>query len=159
MPARAWKATAPDSTGHRGQFAGNCGADRRARPNPLPAKPKPPHRHAAAARPPRGCAVGAARLRAGTAARLRVAAPYCELPGATRPVTGDTAPHGQLMGCQAERGGRRPEASVTAARRGETRSGSMRSTAERPRRGDVRGKVLLINVAPDMRRHFVPQLA
>ncbi|GHN94377.1 hypothetical protein MY006_50140 [Escherichia coli] len=39
--------------------------------------------------------MGAARLRAGTAARLRVAAPYCELPGATRPVTGDTAPHGQ----------------------------------------------------------------
>ncbi|GHN94418.1 hypothetical protein MY006_50550 [Escherichia coli] len=103
--------------------------------------------------------MGAARLRAGTAARLRVAAPYCELPGAARPVTGDTAPHGLLMGCQAERGGRRPEASVTAARRGETRSGSMRSTAERPRRGDVRGKVLLIDIAPDMRRHFVPQLA
>lgn len=95
MPVRAWKATAPDSTGHRGQIAGNCGADRRARPTPLPAKPEPPFRHAAAARPPRGCAVGAARLRAGTAARLRVAAPYCELPGATRPVTGDTAPHGQ----------------------------------------------------------------
>nr|QIS32292.1 hypothetical protein [Klebsiella pneumoniae] len=48
----------------------------------------PARRHAAAARPPRGCAVGAARLRAGTAARLRVAAPYCELAAATRPVTG-----------------------------------------------------------------------
>ncbi|MVD59653.1 hypothetical protein D9R18_19070, partial [Proteus mirabilis] len=52
----------------------------------------PARRHAAAARPPRGCAVGAARLRAGTAARLRVAAPYCELAAAARPVTGDTAP-------------------------------------------------------------------
>ncbi|MGP0777477.1 hypothetical protein ACAG23_20115 [Escherichia coli] len=42
------------------------------------------------------------------------------------------------MACQAERGGRRPEALVAAARRGETRSGSMRSTAERPRRGNAR---------------------
>lgn len=40
------------------------------------------HRHATAARPPRGCVVGAARLRAGTAARLRVAAPYCALAAA-----------------------------------------------------------------------------
>ena len=180
MPVRAWKATAPDFTGHRPQIAGNCGADRSDRPTPLPAKPEPAYRHAAAARPPRGCAVGAARLRAGTAARLRVAAPYCELPGATRPVTGDTAPHGQRpaelhnpritqsrsgkgcrrlkalaprrggaaacgraspaqgVACQAERGGRRPEALAAAARRGETRSGSMRSTAERPRRGNAR---------------------
>nr|AIF78289.1 hypothetical protein [Escherichia coli] len=38
---------------------------------------------------------------------------------------------------QAKRGGRRPEALVAAARRGETRSGSMRSTAERPRRGNA----------------------
>ncbi len=95
MPDRAWKATAPDSTGHRPQIAGNSRADRIARPAPSLISHKPAHRHAAAARPPRGCAVGAARLRAGTAARLRVAAPYCELPGATRPVTGDTAPHGQ----------------------------------------------------------------
>nr|WP_159413208.1 hypothetical protein [Klebsiella pneumoniae] len=42
----------------------------------------PARRHAAAARPPRWCAVGAARLRAGTAARLRVAAPYCALAAA-----------------------------------------------------------------------------
>lgn len=48
---------------------------------------------------------------------------------------------------------------MTAARRGETRSGSLRSTAERPRRGDVRGKVLLIDIAPDMRRYFIPQLS
>ncbi|HBX5849382.1 TPA: hypothetical protein MH554_25535 [Klebsiella pneumoniae] len=41
-------------------------------------------------------------------------------------------------GGQAERGGRRPEALAAAARRGETRSGSMRSTAERPRRGNAR---------------------
>ncbi|WP_206665586.1 hypothetical protein, partial [Salmonella enterica] len=39
MPVRAWKATAPDSTGHRPQIAGNCGTDRSNRPTPLPAKP------------------------------------------------------------------------------------------------------------------------
>ena len=37
--------------------------------------------------------MGAARLRAGTAARQRVAAPYCELAAAARPVTGDTTPY------------------------------------------------------------------
>nr|VUD38707.1 Uncharacterised protein [Escherichia coli] len=92
MPVRAWKATAPDSTGHRPQIAGNCGTDRSNRPPPSLLSHNPARRHAAAARPPRGCAVGAARLRAGTAARLRVAAPYCELAAAARPVTGDTAP-------------------------------------------------------------------
>ncbi|BCY66053.1 hypothetical protein TUM12132_51120 (plasmid) [Klebsiella pneumoniae] len=39
--------------------------------------------------------MGAARLRAGTAARLRVAAPYCELAAAARPVTGTPHRHGQ----------------------------------------------------------------
>ena len=64
-------------------------------PDPAPSlqSPNPAHRHTAAVRPPRGCAVGAARLRAGTAARLRVAAPYCELAAAARPVTGDTTPY------------------------------------------------------------------
>ena len=57
--------------------------------------PNPAHRHATAARPPRGCVVGAARLRAGTAARLRVAAPYCALAAAARQVTGDTPPYDQ----------------------------------------------------------------
>ncbi len=53
-------------------------------PDPAPSlqSPNPAHRHTAAVRPPRGCAVGAARLRAGTAARLRVAAPYCALAAA-----------------------------------------------------------------------------
>lgn len=41
MPVRAWKATAPDLTGHRPQIAGNRNADRIARPSPLPAKPYP----------------------------------------------------------------------------------------------------------------------
>ncbi|MGS3242741.1 hypothetical protein ACB321_31980, partial [Klebsiella michiganensis] len=36
MPVRAWKATAPDLTGHRPQIAGNRNADRIARPSPLP---------------------------------------------------------------------------------------------------------------------------
>ena len=83
--------TPPDTGGKSPETAGMTGS-----PGQPPAliSHKPAHRHAAAARPPRGCAVGAARRRAGTA-RLRVAAPYCELPGAMRPVTGDTAPHGQ----------------------------------------------------------------
>lgn len=89
---RAWKATTPELNGHRPQIAGNRNADRIARPSPSLQSHNPARRHAAAARPPRGCAVGAARLRAGTAARLRVAAPYCELAAAARPVTGDTAP-------------------------------------------------------------------
>ena len=82
--------TPPDTGGKSPETAGMTGS-----PGQPPAliSHKPAHRHAAAARPPRGCAVGAARLRAGTAARLRVAAPYCELPGAARPVTGDAAPH------------------------------------------------------------------
>ncbi|MDH8324105.1 hypothetical protein QIG73_26835, partial [Klebsiella pneumoniae] len=36
MPVRAWKASAPDLTGHRPQIAGNRNADRIARPSPLP---------------------------------------------------------------------------------------------------------------------------
>ncbi len=155
MPVRAWKATAPDFTGHRPQIAGNCGADRSDRPTPLPAKPKPPHRHAAAARPPRGCAVGAARLRAGTAARLRVAAPYCELPGATRPVTGDTAPHGQRpaelhnpritqsrsgKGCRRLKGVGTPKGRGGRLRPGESGAGcGLPSGARRPQAGGVSG--------------------
>ena len=79
---RAWKATTPDLNGHRPQIAGNRNADRIARPSPSLQSPNPARRPAAAARPPRWCAVGAARLRAGTAARLRVAAPYCALAAA-----------------------------------------------------------------------------
>ena len=62
-------------------------------PDPAPSlqSPNPAHRHTAAVRPPRGCAV----LRAGTAARLRDAAPYCALAAAARPVTGDTPPYHQ----------------------------------------------------------------
>ena len=82
MSVRAWKATAPDLTGHRPQIAGNRNADRIARHSPSLQSHNPARRHAAAARPPRWCAVGAARLRAGTAARLRVAAPYCALAAA-----------------------------------------------------------------------------
>ncbi len=94
MPVRAWKATTPDLNGHRPQIAGNRNADRIARPSPSLQSHNPARRHAAAARPPRWCAVGAARLRAGTAARLRVAAPYCAL-GPHAAGYGDTTPYDQ----------------------------------------------------------------
>ena len=61
MPVRAWKATTPDLNGHRPQIAGNRNADRIARPSPSLQSHNPARRHAAAARPPRWCAVGAAR--------------------------------------------------------------------------------------------------
>nr|AGN11861.1 hypothetical protein pkp53il_00470 [Klebsiella pneumoniae]AGP03447.1 hypothetical protein pec386IL_00335 [Escherichia coli] len=52
-------------------------------------------------------------------------------------------------GGQAERGGRRPEAGGVSGRcprkRGETGTGSMRSTAERPRRGNARSLPLFIS--------------
>ena len=69
MPVRAWKATAPETATLTGS------------PGPAPSlqSPNPAHRHAAAARPPRVCAVGAV---------LRVS-------GRTRPVTGDTPPYDQ----------------------------------------------------------------
>ena len=73
---RAWKATTPELNGHRPQIAGNRNADRIARPSPSLQSHNPARRHAAAARPPRGCAV------------LRVS-------GRTRPVTGDTPPYDQ----------------------------------------------------------------
>nr|QBQ67203.1 Hypothetical protein [Klebsiella pneumoniae]QCS39914.1 hypothetical protein [Klebsiella pneumoniae] len=81
--------TPPDTGRKSPETAGLTGATGQP---PFLLSHNPARRHAAAARPPRGCAVGAARLRAGTAARLRVAAPYCELAAAARPVTGDTAP-------------------------------------------------------------------
>jgi hypothetical protein len=94
MPVRAWKATTPDLNGHRPQIAGNRNADRIARPSPSLQSHNPARRHAAAARPPRWCAVGAAPARgnggppSGRGAVLRVS-------GRTRPVTGDTTPYDQ----------------------------------------------------------------
>ncbi len=94
MPVRAWKATAPDSTGHRGQIAGNCGADRRARPTPpaKPITPSPPRSCRTSPRgaqwAPRACARERRHPPAGRGAVLRVT-------GRHAAGYGDTAPHGQ----------------------------------------------------------------
>jgi hypothetical protein len=91
MPVRAWKATTPDLNGHRPQIAGNRNADRIARPSPsLQSHKQPPPQ---LPRPPRWCAVGAARLRAGTAARLQ-SRRHCAL-AAARGGYGDTTPYDQ----------------------------------------------------------------
>ena len=86
------KVTAPDSTGHWPQIAGNCGTDRSNRPTPplaitQPAATQLPH-------VPTGCGAGARQAGYGGPPAGRGAV-IGELAAAARPVTGTPHRHGQ----------------------------------------------------------------